>query len=328
MFEGTILHFHCQTASPFHTTRQRYANLVKCAPFILGSTLRGAVLDTLVRTCCSPQRLASLESLNDPAAIAEKHSACTEACPVRPFFAQPPLVRFSFATFEDVDYRMMTRIGLSRETRSVVEGSIFTIEAVSTGVHFDFEVILLGQALEIAETAVETVRHVAALGSIGGFRSIGLGRFEVVSEPQRIPLDDRLDQMMAGWPRPRERAQLTFTTPFVLGAGGTPETMGGEPLARYVVGQIDRAAAQAGYTVERALPLERADVRVRPDFISRFSYEQGLRENRLVAWPNSSLGFDWPETVDADGLALALALGIGEWSAWGFGRFSVGAEHA
>lgn len=328
MFEGTILHFHCQTASPFHTTRQRYANLVKCAPFILGSTLRGVVLDTLVRTCCSPQRLASLESLNDPAAIAEKHSTCTEACPVQPFFAQPPLVRFSFATFEGVDYRMMTRIGLSRETRSVVEGSIFTIEAVSPGVRFDFEVVLLDQAQEIAETVVETVRHVAALGSIGGFRSIGLGRFEVVGELQRIPLDERLDQVMAGWPGPGERAKLTFTTPFVLGAGGTPETMGGEALARYVVGQIDRAAAQAGYTVERALSLERADVRIRPDFISRFSYEQGLRENRLVAWPDSSLRFAWPATVDADGLALALALGIGEWSAWGFGRFSVGAEHA
>ena len=77
------------------------------------------------------------------------------------------------------------------------------------------------------------------------------------------------------------------------------------------------------YEVQQALALERLDVLIRPDFISRFSYEQGLRQNRLVAWPGSSLSFDWPEAFDEDGLVLALTLGIGEWSEWGFGRFRV-----
>ncbi len=332
MFEGTILHFDCRTASPFHTTRQRYANLVKCAPFILGSTLRGALLDVLIRTRCPSERLVRLKAIDDPAAIAEEHRACTQDCPVRPFFVQPPLVRFSFAEFEpkeeeeEIDYRMMTRIGLSRDTCSVAEGSIFTIEAVAPETPFHFEVTLLDQAQEVEEVVVAAVNHVVRFGSIGGFRSIGLGRFELERKPERVSLDDRLDQAILGWPWQGERAQLTFTTPFVLGVGGTPEMMVSEAMAHHVADQIDQAAAQAGYEVEGALPLERVDVRIRPDFISRFSYERGLRENRLVAWPDSSLSFDWPETVDEDGLALALTLGIGDWSEWGFGRFRVEPE--
>ena len=47
-----------------------------------------------------------------------------------------------------------------------------------------------------------------------------------------------------------------------------------------------------------------------------------------MAWPDSSLSFDWPDMVDEDGLALALTLGIGDWAEWGFGRFKVEPERA
>jgi len=326
MVEGTVLHFHCRTTSPFHTTRQRYANLVKCAPFIMGSTLRGALLDALIRTRCPQTLIGRLRALDDPEAIADLHRNCSEMCLVKPFFARPPRIWFSFAEFQEADYRMMTRIGLSRGTGSVSEGSIFTIEAVVPGVPFAFEVVLLGAAQAVADDVVAAVKQVAAVGGIGGFRSIGLGRFELVGEPERKTLNERLYEAMVGWPRAGERAQITFTTPFVLGSGMEPQALQGEVLAPHIAQAIDRAATGAGYEGEGALPLERVDVRLRPDFVGRFSFERGLRENQLVAWPGSSLGFEWPETVDGDALALAAVLGIGDWATWGFGRFEVAAK--
>ena len=323
MLDGTILRFNCQTTSPFHTTRQRYANLVKCAPFIMGSTLRGAVLDALIRTRCPPELLGRLRVLDDPEAIAELHRDCPETCPVKSFFVWPPRVWFSFAKFgeEQLDYRMMTRIGLSRETHSVSEGAIFTIEAITPGVPFVFEVIVFGAAQTVADDAIAAVKQVADVGGIGGFRSIGLGRFELVSEPERTLLDERLHEAMRGWPQAGERAQMLFTTPFVLGSEMEPEDLQGEILARRIAQAIDQVAAEAGYEGSGALPLEWVDVRLRPEFIGRFSFERGLRENQLVAWPGSSLSFELPEAVDWDALAVAAVLGIGEWNHWGFGRF-------
>jgi len=325
MLEGTILRFHCRTTSPFHTTRQRYANLVKCAPFIMGSTLRGALLDALIRTRCPQELISRLRGLDDPKAIAEIHRDCQKTCPVKPFFAQPPRVWFSFGEFdkEKVNYRMMTRIGLSRETLSVSEGAIFTIEAIVPGVPFTFEVILLGTAQAVAHDIVAAVQLVADVGGIGGFRSIGLGRFELVGEPKRTTLDERFYEAMIEWPRAGERTQMIFTTPFVLGSGMGPQDLQGEILAHRITRAIDEVAAKAGHDVNKALPLERVDVRLKPEFIGRFSFERGLRENQLVAWPGSSLGFEWPETVDENALAIAAVLGIGEWNHWGFGRFSL-----
>jgi len=323
MLEGTILRFHCLTTSPFHTTRQRYANLVKCAPFIMGSTLRGALLDALIRTRCPQELIGRLQMLDDPEAIAELHRGCPEVCPVKSFFAQPLTVWFSFGEFEKVDYHMMTRIGLSRETHSVSEGAIFTIEAIVPGIPFTFEIILLGMAQTVTEDIVTAVKQVAEVGGVGGFRSIGLGRFELVDEPERTTLDEWLYEAMVGWPQAGEWAQMTFTTPFVLGSEMGPQALQGEVMARRIAQAIDRVAAEAGYEEDGALPLERVDVRLRPEFVGRFSFERGLRENQLVAWPGSSLGFEWPETVDGDALAIAAVLGIGEWNHWGFGRFGL-----
>ena len=114
---------------------------------------------------------------------------------------------------------------------------------------------------------------------------------------------------------------MVFTTPFVLGSGMEPQALQGEVMARWIAQAIDQVAAEADHESEGALPLKWVDVRLRPEFVGRFSFERGLRENQLVAWPGSSLGFEWPETVDGDALAIAAVLGIGEWNHWGFGRF-------
>ncbi len=325
MLEGTILHFHCLTTSPFHTTRQRYANLVKCAPFIMGSTLRGALLDALIRTRCPPELISHLRVLDDPEAIAQLHRDCPETCPVKSFFARPPRIWFSFGEFDEkeLDYRMMTRIGLSRETLSVSEGAIFTIEAITPDVPFSFEVSLLGVARAVVDDVIAAVKQVVEVGGIGGFRSIGLGRFDLVEEPEHTTLDERLYDAMTGWPQAGERAEMVFTTPFVLGSEMEPQALQGEVLACRIAQAIDRVAVEAGHEGDGALPVGRVDVRLRPEFVGRFSFERGLRENQLVAWPGSSLGFEWPETVDGDALALAAVLGIGEWNHWGFGRFSL-----
>lgn len=116
---------------------------------------------------------------------------------------------------------------------------------------------------------------------------------------------------------------MVFTTPFVLGSEMEPQALQGEVLACRIAQAIDRVAVEAGHEGDGALPVGRVDVRLRPEFVGRFSFERGLRENQLVAWPGSSLGFEWPETVDGDALALAAVLGIGEWNHWGFGRFSL-----
>ena len=67
---------------------------------------------------------------------------------------------------------------------------------------------------------------------------------------------------------------------------------------------------------------EAIDLRVNPDFISRFSHEMGLRENRYVFMEGSRLKLnniqssgDWLNLLD-----LALKVGIGEWATLGFGR--------
>ena len=73
------------------------------------------------------------------------------------------------------------------------------------------------------------------------------------------------------------------------------------------------------------LAIERVDARLRPDFIGRFSYERGLRENRLVAWAGSEMTLHLSHGASdlSEQLAIASILGIGEWSEWGYGRFEV-----
>jgi hypothetical protein len=69
------LEFRCRFTSAFHTSEQNYSNLYTCAPYILGTTLRGAVLRALIDTDCSGQQLQ-----NEPTF----HNLCGPTCQVKP----------------------------------------------------------------------------------------------------------------------------------------------------------------------------------------------------------------------------------------------------
>ena len=68
------------------------------------------------------------------------------------------------------------------------------------------------------------------------------------------------------------------------------------------------------------------DTKLEVDICSRFSYETGQRENRLVATPGSTLTLA-PEAqltpADRQALAAASVIGVGEWCEMGFGRMGL-----
>ena len=163
--EGTFLLFRCRLLSPFHTTRQEYAGLWKCAPFVLGSTLRGALLSHLVTTHY------------DDAAI-QAGTYQTEGI-VAPFFASPPRIYFSFGHFLDEVGRGLeahTRIAIEREHGSVAEGALLSVEAVSAGTEFTFEVLLsyddgaLARLVEEGLDGIEVSGGVLDSGDLGPTR--------------------------------------------------------------------------------------------------------------------------------------------------------------
>ena len=323
MIEGGVLRFNCLTTSPFHTSRREYASLLKCAPFILGSTIRGALLKYLIETNCSKEKIAELRSMSDPGEIAAFHRNCEIDCVVKPFFAEEPLVWFSFGHFAKGSYQFVTRIAIARENRSVAEGAIVNIEAIEPGTEFSFEIILFGEALGVAETVRSVMKQVGELRGFGHLRSIGFGRFEVLSIEEK-DFADYVDERIGTLPPFDDKVKMVFTTPFVFGEGMRPYPLEGHALARHIAEHI-RATASRVIEEVALLAIERVDARLRPDFIGRFSYERGLRENRLVAWAGSEMTLHLSHGASdlSEQLAIASILGIGEWSEWGYGRFEV-----
>jgi hypothetical protein len=324
MIEGKAVTFGCRLTSPFHTARQTYANLAKCAPFILGSTIRGAVLKYLIEAHCPPDRIADLRQLHEPEQVAAYHLACDRDCPARPFFQHPEHIWFTCAALDEEKFGSATRIALSRRTASVAEGAIFNVEMATPGTEFAFEVFLLGPAATLVGTVKDAVEAVGRWGGLGGHRSIGFGRFELLDDqPQVDGFDDRITDELLSWPQASSSPTLVFLTPLVLGEEVGLEKVTGEGLAAWLATEIQRIAWQVSGGELPPLPIERVDFQLKPEFVGRFSYERGLRENRLVAWQGSqmTLHLENGTALDSEQLAIAAVLGIGEWNHWGFGRF-------
>lgn len=314
---GAALRYRCRLLSPFHTTRQEYAGLWKCAPFVLGSTLRGALLSHLVTTHY------------DDAAI--RASVYQAEGVVAPFFADPPRAYFSFGRFPDEVERQMeshTRIAIERVHGSVAEGALLSVEVVPAGTVFEFDVLLPDDDGTLARLVEEGVRQMAGTMGLGGLRSIGLGQF-AVEEVTCRPLADHVADLRVHLPLYLDEGplRLTFTTPYVLANGQSPWNGDPKALAQRLKGELAEAARVVGVEVD--LPaIEQVDAALRPDFVGRWSYERGCRENRLVAWPGSSLTLRLDKPGDLETvLALAQTFGLGDWSEWGFGRFEVRAEY-
>jgi len=323
MIEGKAVNFGCRLTSPFHTARQTYANLAKCAPFILGSTIRGAVLKHLIESYCPPERIATLRQLDDPQQVAAYHTSCDLDCPAKPFFQHREHIWFTCAVLDEEKFGSATRIALSRHTASVAEGGIFNVEMATPGTEFSFEVFLLGPAQMLVESVEDAVQAVGRWSGLGGHRSVGFGRFELLNQPQVDVFDDRIIRELLSWPQVNSSPTLVFVTPLVLGEEMGLETLTGERLASWLAAEVHCTASQVSEGKLQPLPIERVDFRLKPEFVGRFSYERGLRENRLVAWQDSqmTLHLENGAALDSEQLAIAAVLGIGEWNHWGFGRF-------
>lgn len=336
LIEGKVYSFSCQTTSLFHTSRQQYATLVKCAPFILGSTIRGAMLKGMIERNGCPH-LTRLEVEKDSGKIREIHLSCERKCPARPFFLSPPQTFFSFGEFEEINkkekrefYSSSTRIAINRGHNSVSEGAMEKIESILPGTNFSFSITLFGECLEVGKEVEASIRMLADGTGLGRFRSIGYGQFKIVDIKERSfeeIFEEKREEIRKI--EIEKKIQLLFTTPLVLGDGekihypiNEKEVLGrkiGEDIKEGVNGIIDEPAP---------FPIEGVEALIRPDFISRFSYESGMRENRLVAWSDSKiiLFIDGLNERQLEQLAVASFLGIGDWREWGFGRFKVGKD--
>lgn len=325
MNEGVALTFTCRTTSPFHTTRQQYANLAKCAPFILGSTLRGAVLARLIEreVCPHVDKALATTSIEQ---IGAAHRACENPqCPIKPFFPDPhesPRVWFSFGLFEPANaarlYRAATRIALERDKGSVAEGAILTIESIAPDTLFTFRITLLGDATRLADDVRWAVQATAETQGIGRFRSLGYGQFRV-EKVQAHAFAQLVADAQAQWNAALASAE--FVTPYVVGRGdGKVTGTDRDELIQALHEQLQTTLRAVGMT---APELRGAALSLLPEYLSRFSYEQGGPQHRLVAWQGSRLTLEWAGDDAATPTALAVVslLGLGEWSDCGFGQF-------
>jgi hypothetical protein len=323
---GSVIRFNCRLTTPFHTSRQAYATYAECAPFVMGSTFRGAVLKHMVETHCDAEHMTALREDHPPA---EVHRACDrDECPVKPFFEPPSLCySFSFAALDDAKRAVRARIGLERETASVAEGAIVMVDVVEPGSPFTASVTLWGPTASAEEGVIEAFHAVGVGEGIGGRRSIGFGQY-AVEQVVRRSLEEEVESQR---PPPLERPYfLGCRSPLVLREFPPPLSEGREQAGAWLSARLREAASRVGAgsdlgSAEEAMIVS-AELRGSTEVISRFSYEQPPgheRLNALVAWPESHFVIDVPEgaVVDLEAcVAAASVIGIGEWYDSGFGR--------
>lgn len=325
MNPGIALTFACRTTSPFHSTRQQYSNLAKCAPFILGSTLRGAILARLIERelCPHVDKALAARSVEQ---IGAAHRACADPqCPIKPFFPdadESPRVWFSFGLFDAPEparlYRAATRIALARDKGSVAEGAIVTIESIAPDTPFSFRVTLLGEAMRLADDVAWAAQATAETQGIGRFRSIGYGQFRV-EQVRRAEFAQEIAEARQQW----ESAPISaeFVTPYIIGQGdGKVAGVNRAEFIETVRAQLQTTLRAVG--VATTLELRDAALSLTPEYLSRFSYEAGAPQHRLVAWQGSGLALEFaPNDADAQtALAIVSRLGLGEWGDCGFGQ--------
>lgn len=334
-FNGTLLRVKGKTTSPFHSTRQQYASLVQTAPFILGSTLRGALLSTMIRQIDCPQWIR-LKKETDSKNISDIHTNCDISCSVKYFFLSYQII-FSFGLFnvdnklsEDNEtlYQRTTRIAIERENNSVSEGAIVNIETILPETPFIFEIILLGDALNHRENIKRAILNMPLGEGIGRYRSIGFGQFQI-DTIEEFDLVEIIEQQLSDIKKVngQKRIRLILSTPLVLG----DEKGMVFPFSNRKI-LIDRLSKEIKSKVEvitrkesTTISIKDIEMKITPDYIHRFSYEIQNKENRLVARAGSEviLHFEDITTELYQQLAIASLIGLGEWSDWGYGRFKV-----
>ena len=317
MRNAVAVHFHCVLKSSFHTTQRKYQNLLKCAPYILGTTFRGVILGYLIEKYCTRTKIDQLKKITDKAQIDEFHRNCEQDCLVREFFKRDNGIQFSFGTFEKEKYLQTTRISLRRELGTASEGALANVECIGEGTEFTFEVILFEDLMDYTEEIKEAVEFSGKYSGIGSFKSVGLGRYSV----KNVIIENLRDFLEnVEFESPENPVEIQFDTPLVFRMENLDEGLIAQMISGYLQ---ERYCEIMQKPREEQINLKDLSFRVKPEFIHRYSLETSQKENRLVMDTGSKLRFDVWE-LDSATLAqfgIGSRFGIGEWRNYGFGRF-------
>jgi len=302
-----VMQFKCRLTSPFHSSEQNYSNLYTCAPYVLGTTIRGAVLRTLIDRHCK-----ALEALqNDNPCY---HKKCEHECPVKPLFLEP--TRFSFGMFEQKrSYQgMRTRVGINRSKFAAAEEALLSLEVRYGDFCFKVMYPTLDATLEkeLSQAVIETGQRLDD-GGIGRLRSVGWGRYEVLSYGCIAP-----EPVQGGC----RKYHFDFKTPYILEkeaqSGGIPPDL--------LTGQLNEMLKTASLPV--ADPDYSGEVKVvdvqahipNLSYLRRWSDERRRKENYVVANSGSKLTVTFDDNVSEKALQL-WEWGIGKFWYAGFGSF-------
>lgn len=318
------VHFHCELESPFHTTQRKYQNLLKCAPYILGTTFRGAILGYLIEKHCTKTKIDQLKKFTDKNRIDEFHKSCEQGCLVREFFKRESDIQFSFGTFGKEKYLQTTRISLRREHRTVSEGALANIECIREGTEFAFEVIFFDDLVDYVDEVREAVEFTGKYSGIGSFKSIGFGKYAVKDMTEEDLADFLENSEFESIVNPVE---IQFDTPLVFRMENLDEGLIAQMISEYLQERYCEITqdSKSGY-----INLKDLSFRVKPEFIHRYSLEISQKMNRLVMDTGSRIRFDIGGADDEGSAQFRVGsrFGIGEWSNYGFGRFfKVGEEN-
>jgi len=322
--DGVVFSFDCKFESPFHTAQREYRNLLKCAPFIAGTSLRGSILKALIELNCKND-INELKNLNNYQKIKKFHSDCSENCPVRYFFdVQKTNAVFSCGILDGKSkYDLFTRIALTKDSRSAAEGMIVNAECVSSGVGFKFSISLFGDALEAVDKLKDAL-DLASQNGIGRFKSIGFGRFKIENIAE-TEVEDLVYHKVDEIESDNSRVEIGLRTPFIF--NNSQEAFDTKNL-----GDVFSALFNKRYNdicVDRLMEppsISSTEMRLVPEFINRYSYEIGKNESRLSAGVESQFWLEFDEVTEdvKSQLAIGSSFGIGAWCNCGFGVFSTG----
>lgn len=328
-----VLTFHCRLASVYHSTQHIYRNLLRCAPYILGSSLRGLILSYLIQTSCSERYLTDLLTKKSTPEIQQFHRSCPEECLLHDFAGgQDWLPIFSFGEFKaDFARGLQHRVAIDRQWHTVATGKIVSVEVVPERTEFQFSITLPISATKHKTEIEQSVRHVGRWIGLGRYKSIGFGRFEVERVEESF-LSKELDRVRASFDGIGTNFRLRVLTHLVLHERSMQIPLEGNALGE-ALGQIlaDRTSEiMERFDLPGVAPLSSVvpnacRISFRPDYISRNNFEEGQRKNALVALPGSWLdvSFDQADQGLYYQLAVAEVLGTGPWADVGFGRLKV-----
>jgi hypothetical protein len=290
------------------------------------------ILSYLIQTSCQESYLAELTTKKWPAEIQKFHRSCPKECLLKDFAGEADwLPVFSFGEFNaDFARSLQHRVGIDREHRTVAVGKIVSIEVVPEGTDFQFRVILPVPALNQRTALERAVRGVGQWLGLGHYKSLGFGRFEVrgVSETS---LKQEIERASTEASKLRSPFRLTLETPMVIQNATYQLPLQTEALGQSLAQALFERTTEVSKRFELATPLvtvpilpENCRFSFRPDYVSRESFEEGMRKNALVALRESWFDVSFEEITQPlwQQLAVARVLGVGPWADAGFGRLS------